>query len=135
MAKLLSITVRNTRAGRQQCASLKIWENQEYDHVRVKIQHAMLEYIASGQVVLSSRIIVGRPLTPTPVDHRDHGQSALERAGIDCAERNAPTLARRSDVPCDRNMILVSGPNADPHGLTIDWETIERAAFPYQIRQ
>jgi murein L,D-transpeptidase YcbB/YkuD len=32
-------------------------------------------------------------------------------------------------------MVLVNGPDGDPHGLSVDWEGVSPAGFPFQIRQ
>jgi murein L,D-transpeptidase YcbB/YkuD len=46
-----------------------------------------------------------------------------------------PRLRSDRRYLADRNMILVNGPNGDPHGLSVDWGSISQSAFPYQIRQ
>lgn len=138
---MLNIAV--SRRVKQIVANMERWRwlprSFERRYVVVNIPDAMLDVLANGQVVLSSRVIVGRPITPTPVFR-------AEIVGITANPPwNVPaSIARNEMLPllrgdpmylADRNMILVNGPEGDPHGLTIEWNTVERTAFPYQIRQ
>lgn len=111
----------------------------EARYVAVNIPDAMLEVIEDTQPVLTSRVIAGNPRTPTP----------MFRAEITGITANPPwnvpaSIAQNEILPRLRNdpkylighhMVLVNGPAGDPHGLSVDWKTVSRAGFPYQIRQ
>jgi murein L,D-transpeptidase YcbB/YkuD len=108
-------------------------------YVVVNVPDATLAVVEGNEQTLTSRVIVGNPRTPTP----------MFRAEITGVTANPPwnvpaSIARNEMLPrlrsdprylADRNMMLVNGPQADPHGLSIDWAAISPAVFPYQIRQ
>jgi murein L,D-transpeptidase YcbB/YkuD len=111
----------------------------ETHYVWVNVAEAMLQLIDNGDQVLTSRVIVGNPRTPSPIF----------RAEITGVTANPPwdvplSIARNEMLPrlrkdrrylADRNMVLMNGPEGDPHGLAINWTTISRDRFPYKIRQ
>jgi murein L,D-transpeptidase YcbB/YkuD len=111
----------------------------ETRHVSVNVAEAMLELIDNGDQVLTSRVIVGNPRTPSPMFRAEiTGVTANPPWDVPLSiARNEmlPRLRRDRQYLADRNMVLVNGPAGDPHGLTINWTTISRARFPYQIRQ
>ena len=111
----------------------------EDQYVVVNVPDATLGLIDGNTRILTSRVIVGAPRTPTP----------LFRAEIVGVTANPPwnvpaSIARNEILPrlkkdarylADRNMVLVNGPAGDPQGLTVDWGGISGGNFPYQIRQ
>lgn len=111
----------------------------EQRYIYVNIPDATLRVMEGNNSVLTSRVIVGNPRTPTPIFRADvTGVTANPPWNVPASIARNEMLPRlRSDrrYLADRNMILVNGPNGDPHGLTVDWEGISRSAFPYQIRQ
>jgi len=117
------------------------WMPRQFEprYISVNVPGATLEVIEGNEKVLTSRVIVGNPRTPTP----------LFRAEVTGVTANPPwnvpaSIARNEMLPrlqsdpgylADRNMILVNAPEGDPHGLSIDWTAISRSAFPYRVRQ
>jgi murein L,D-transpeptidase YcbB/YkuD len=92
-----------------------------------------------GKDVLESRVVVGRPLDPTPI-------LRAEGAGVTVNPSwNVPaSIARREILPklkahpdylLSQDMILVNGPSEDPHGLHVNWRAVPSGTFPYQIQQ
>ena len=111
----------------------------EADHIAINVPDAKLELRLAGQVVLASRVVVGRPHDPTPI-------LRAEGAGITVNPPwNVPaSIAVREILPklkvnhaylVSQDMVLVNGPPDDPQGLHIDWRAIPAGRFPYQVRQ
>ena len=108
-------------------------------YVWINVPDASLRLVSESGTVMSSRVIVGAPATPSP----------LFRAEIIGVTVNPPwnvpaSIARNEMLPilqsnprylAEHNMVLVNGPAEDPQGLAVDWAGISRNAFPYQIRQ
>ncbi len=111
----------------------------EPDHILVNVPDAQLSLVLGGKEVLVSRVIVGKPATPTPI-------LRAEGAGLTVNPPwNVPeSIARDEILPklkADRSylkkqdMVLLNGPPGDPHGLTVTWRKIPKGTFPYLIQQ
>jgi murein L,D-transpeptidase YcbB/YkuD len=92
-----------------------------------------------GKAVLSSRVIVGKPSTRTPI-------LRAEGAGITvnpawnvprsiAVKEILPKLRRNHAWLKSQEMVLLDGPVGDPYGLTVNWRAVTAAKFPYRIRQ
>jgi murein L,D-transpeptidase YcbB/YkuD len=92
-----------------------------------------------GKRVLTSRVVVGRPSSPTPI-------LRAEGAGITvnppwnvphsiAAREILPKLKRDRAWLASNDMVLLDGPADDPQGLRVNWRAIRAGTFPYQIRQ
>ena len=46
-----------------------------------------------------------------------------------------PKLIQNASYLEQNDMVLVNGPEGDPHGLTIKWRAVARHPFPYAISQ
>lgn len=109
------------------------------DGIFVNIPSYELNYYRDGQVVLSSRVIVGQSSRKTPVM-----SSRLSNVVVN-PPWNAPTRLINEDIiPKVRKdpsyiyrhgytIIDGSGNTIDPY--TIDWENMSAKKFPYRLRQ
>jgi murein L,D-transpeptidase YcbB/YkuD len=111
----------------------------EPDRIMVNTASADLEMWLGGKLVLTSRVIVGKPSTPTPI-------LRAEGAGLTinppwnvphsiAAREILPKLKRNPAWLAKNDMVLLNGPAGDPQGVHIDWRKIPAGSFPYQIRQ
>jgi len=111
----------------------------EPDRIVVNAAAAQLELWLAGKLVLTSRVIVGRPSSPTPM-------LRAEGAGITvnpswtiphsiAAKEILPKLKRNHAWLASHDMVLLNGPPGDPQGLQVNWRAVPRGTFPYQIRQ
>ncbi len=108
-------------------------------YIMVNTADASLEAIDNGKVVLVSRVVAGKPKTPTPIFAAtivavtvnppwNVPQSIASKEILPKLKRNPSYLAKE-------HMILRNGPAGDPRGLTINWASISRSRFPFQIQQ
>lgn len=111
----------------------------EPDRIEVNAATAELTLWLGGKAVLSSRVIVGKPATRTPI-------LRAEAAGITvnpawnvpqsiAVKEILPKLKRNPAWLKSQDMMLLNGPAGDPYGLTVDWRGVTAARFPYRIRQ
>ena len=111
----------------------------EPDRIMVNAADAQLEMWLGGKLVLASRVIVGKPSSPTPI-------LRAEGAGITinppwnvphsiAAKEFLPKLKRNPAWLAKNDMVLLNGPAGDPQGLHVDWRAIRAGTFPYSIRQ
>jgi len=111
----------------------------ESDRIMVNAADASLTLWLDGKPVLQSRVIVGKPATPTPI-------LRAEGAGVTvnppwnvphtiAAKELLPKLKRNRAYLASQDMVLLNGPPGDPHGLTVNWRAIRPGTFPYQVRQ
>jgi murein L,D-transpeptidase YcbB/YkuD len=117
------------------------WMPRQFEprYVSVNVPDTTLEVVENGETVLTSRVIVGNPRTPTPVFRAEiTGVTANPPWNVPASIARNEMLPRLQSDPnylADRNMILVNGPEGDPSGQSVAWAQISRNAFPYQIRQ
>jgi murein L,D-transpeptidase YcbB/YkuD len=111
----------------------------EVDRIEVNAATAELTMWLGGRPVLSSRVIVGKVSTRTPI-------LRAEGAGITvnpvwnvphsiAVKEILPKLKRNHAWLASQDMVLVNGPPGDPQGLTVNWRAIPAGTFPYQVRQ
>jgi murein L,D-transpeptidase YcbB/YkuD len=111
----------------------------EADRVMVNAADGQLELWLGGQLVLTSRVVVGKRTSPTPI-------LRAEGAGITvnppwtvprsiAVKEILPKLKRNRAWLAQHDMVLLDGPPDDPQGLRINWRAISAGSFPYQIRQ
>jgi len=111
----------------------------EPDRIMVNAADSQLELWLGGKLMLTSRVIVGRPSSPTPI-------LRAEGAGITvnppwsvprsiAAKEILPKLKRNHAWLASHDMVLLDGPPGDPQGLRINWRAVRAGTFPYQIRQ
>ena len=111
----------------------------EQDRIEVNVPDARLALVLNGSVALRSRVVVGKPRSPTPI-------LRAEGAGITVNPPwNVPaSIARKEILPrlkrnpaylLSQDMVLLDGPPGDPHGLRVRWRDIPAGTFPYRIQQ
>ena len=111
----------------------------EPDFIAVNIPDASLSLVLGGHEVLSSRVVVGKPKTPTPILRAEGGgitvnppwnvPSSIARNEILPKLKANPSYLRSQD------MVLLNGPAGDPYGLNVRWRDIPTGSFPYLIQQ
>ena len=111
----------------------------EPDRIMVNAADSQLELWLDEKLILTSRVIVGRPSSRTPI-------LRAEGAGITlnppwtvprsiAAKEILPKLKRNHTWLASHDMVLLDGPPGDPQGLGVNWKRIRAGTFPYQIRQ
>lgn len=105
-------------------------------YVEVNAAGASLTVFENAKAVLVSRIVAGKPKSPTPILATDivavtanppwNVPQSIARKEI------LPKLIRNPGYLSAQNMVLRNGP-ANAHG--IDWRNVSRSRFPYNIQQ
>jgi murein L,D-transpeptidase YcbB/YkuD len=108
-------------------------------YVEVNTAAATLKVVENGKTLLTSPVVVGRtdwatPIVATAVDAvvvNPPWHVPPELAG----EEMLPKLVRDPGYLATHNMVLVDGPQGDPHGKTVKWKDVPANPFPYRIEQ
>jgi murein L,D-transpeptidase YcbB/YkuD len=111
----------------------------EPDYIAVNVPDASLSLVLNDHEMLQSRVVVGKPRSPTPI-------LRAEGAGITVNPPwNVPSsIARKEILPKlkanpaylrSQDMILMDGPLGDPYGLRVRWRDIPAGTFPYRLQQ
>lgn len=111
----------------------------ESRYIEVDVPDQSASYIDSGSALLYSRVVIGKPSTPTPI-LRTTVQAVIANplwhVPDDIAARKLlPTLRQKPNYLLARNMVLAGGPANDPHGTKIDWRHVRATSLRYQIEQ
>ena len=111
----------------------------ETRYIAVNIADQTLTFVENGKVLLSSRVIVGRPQTPTPIFRATATAVTVNPAWnvphSIAVKELLPRLRREPDYLATQNMVVLNGPAGDPTGSHVDWRRISADRFPYQIQQ
>jgi len=111
----------------------------EPDRIVVNAADAQLELWLGGKLMLTSRVIVGRPANPTPILRAEGAAITINPPWTVpqsiAAKEILPKLKRNHAWLAGHDMVLLDGPPGDPQGLRINWRAISAGRFPYQIRQ
>jgi murein L,D-transpeptidase YcbB/YkuD len=111
----------------------------EPDRIVVNAAAAELGLWLDDRRMLSSRVVVGKPKTPTPILRAESAALTLNPPWTvprSIANNEIlPKLKRNSQYLRQQNMVLLDGPAGDPHGLTVDWRAIPAGRFPYRVQQ
>ena len=142
-ATLAALNVPATARADTIIANLERWRwmprQREPDRIVINAADARLEMFLDGTRVLTSRVIVGKPATPTPILLAQGAGVTINPAWTaphSIAVREIlPKLKRNHAYLASQDMFLVNGPPDDPQGLRIDWRAVHAGSFPYQIRQ
>ncbi|HSA80165.1 MAG TPA: L,D-transpeptidase family protein [Geminicoccaceae bacterium] len=107
-------------------------------YVAVNLAAQDLQVVEDGTIPLVSKVIVGKPSTPTPVLASEFAKVIFNPpwnvpASI-AANEILPALRRDPAYLRKENMIVVGWP-ADPHGLAIDWSSPSAMQFAPRLRQ
>ena len=111
----------------------------EADRIVINVADARLDLFLGGNQVLTSRVIVGKPATRTPILLADGAGVTVNPpwtvpASI-AAREILPKLKRNPAYLVSQDMVLLDGPAGDPQGLHINWRAIPAGHFPYKLRQ
>lgn len=111
----------------------------EPNRIVINAADARLELYLNGQSMLVSRVIVGKPATPTPILRAEGAGITLNPSwtvpSSIAAREILPKLKRNPAWLASQDMVLLDGPPGDPQGLHVNWRTIRADTFPYRIRQ
>jgi murein L,D-transpeptidase YcbB/YkuD len=108
-------------------------------YIAVNVPDQSLNLIENGTVLLTSRVIVGRPQTPTPI-FRAIAIAVTANPPWNVPRSIAvkeilPRLRREPNYLATQDMVLLNGPPDDPTGAHIDWRRMSADRFPFQIQQ
>lgn len=111
----------------------------EPDRIVVNAAAQRLQLWLDDKPVLESRVIVGKPATPTPILRAEGAGVTVNPPwniphGIAVKEL-LPKLKKNPNYLANQNMELVNGPAGDPQGRSVDWNAIRAGTFPYRVRQ
>jgi murein L,D-transpeptidase YcbB/YkuD len=94
-----------------------------------------LDVIDGGEVLLHSRVIIGKKTSPTPI-LRTEAVAVVANPSWDipddiAARALVPHLRQNANYLTSRNMSLMDA----PPGIAVDWRKMSGTRLPYQIRQ
>ena len=111
----------------------------ESRHVMVNAAEQTVQYIRDGKPVLTSRVIVGRKASPTPITRAEIATVVVNppwNIPGDIAARDLlPHLKQNPNYLALKHMVVTDGPPGDRSGRKIDWRKVSAADFPYAIQQ
>jgi murein L,D-transpeptidase YcbB/YkuD len=127
---------------RQVAVNLERWRwlprSVEPRHLAVNAADASLVVVEDGRVRLTSRVIVGDELHPTPVVRAEIGALVLNSPWTVptsiVVDEFLPKLRANPRFLAD-NDIAILDRGQDPHGLAIDWTTVSAERFPFRLQQ
>jgi murein L,D-transpeptidase YcbB/YkuD len=111
----------------------------EERYIAVNVADQSLDFMDDGEVLLHSRVVVGKPQTQTPI-LRTLVKAVVLNPPWDipdfiAAKSLLPQLKKNRNYLATRNIVLADGPADDPHGQKIDWRKVTAKTIPYQIQQ
>lgn len=111
----------------------------ETRYIVVNVPDQGLSLVENGKVLLTSRVIIGRPQTPTPI-FRATAVAVTVNPPWNVPHSIAvkeilPRLKREPNYLATQDMVLLNGPADDPTGIHVDWRRMSADRFPYQIQQ
>jgi murein L,D-transpeptidase YcbB/YkuD len=111
----------------------------ERRYIAVNVPAQRVDYMRDGRAVFSSRVIIGKGQSPTPI-LRTSVEAVVANPpwnipGDIAARQLLPELRQDANYLRARNMVLFDGPADDPHGSKINWRKVPADGFPYRIRQ
>ena len=108
-------------------------------YIAVNVPDQSLEYVRNGNTVLSSRVIVGRTNSTTPILYTTITgivfNPAWEIPGDIVVNQLLPKLRQNSRYLVASNMVLANGPADDPQGVKVNWRNVSAREFPYRLVQ
>ena len=111
----------------------------ESRYVMVNAAAQTVQYVRESVPVLTSRVIVGRKASPTPITRAEIATVVVNppwNVPGDIAARDLlPHLKQNANYLALKHMVVTDGPPGDPSGRHIDWRKVSAADFPYAIRQ
>jgi murein L,D-transpeptidase YcbB/YkuD len=108
-------------------------------YIMVNAADAMLQVVAEGRTVLTSRVVVGDLRHPTPVV-----QARLDAVILNprwnvpvsiAVEEMLPRLREDPRYLADNHIVIMERRESDPFGLAVDWSAIASDPFPFRLQQ
>ncbi len=140
---LAALNVTASRRAAEIAANMERWRwlprNLEARRVMVNAAEETVQFVRDGKAVLTSRVIVGRKASPTPITRAEIQAVVVNppwNVPGDIAGRDLlPHLKQNANYLAEKHMVVTDGPKGDPYGRKIDWRKVSAADFPYAIRQ
>jgi murein L,D-transpeptidase YcbB/YkuD len=140
---LAALNVTAAQRAAQIAANMERWRwlppQLESRHVMVNAAEQTVRYIRDGKSLLTSRVIVGRKSSPTPITRAEIATVVVNppwNIPGDIAARDLlPHLKQNANYLAMKHMVVTDGPKGDPTGRHIDWRKVTPADFPYAIQQ
>jgi murein L,D-transpeptidase YcbB/YkuD len=116
------------------------WMPQRLEHryIAVNVPDQSVDFVRDGKAVLHSKVVVGKPDTPTPI-LRAQVRAIVANPPWDLSDPIAaellPHLRKDPNYLLTKNIVLADGPVDDPYGQNIDWSKVTANTIPYQLRQ
>jgi murein L,D-transpeptidase YcbB/YkuD len=108
-------------------------------YIAVNVPDQSLEYVRDGDTVLSSRVIIGRTNSTTPILYTTITgivfNPAWEIPGDIVVNQLLPKLRQNPRYLVASNMVLANGPADDPQGVKVNWRNVSAREFPYRLVQ
>ena len=117
------------------------WLPREFErrYVAVNVPDQSLAFVRDGSAALTSKVIVGNPMSPTPITRSEIiavvANPPWNIPGDIAARDLLPHLRKSANYLATKHMVVTDGPPGDPYGRTINWKSIIPAEFPYAIQQ
>ncbi len=110
----------------------------ENRYIAVNVPDQSVEFVRNGETILSSRAVVGRKTSRTPILRAEAtaiiANPPWEVPGDIVVNQMLPKLRRSSGYLQASNMVLVNAPN-DPFGRKVNWRNISPSTFPFRVVQ
>jgi murein L,D-transpeptidase YcbB/YkuD len=127
---------------RQLAVNLERWRwlprRLEPRHLVVNAADATLAVVEDGRVRLTSRVVVGDELHPTPVVRAEVGAVVFNPPWTVptsiVVDEFLPKLRTNPRFLAD-NDIMILDRRQDPYGFAIDWTTVSAERFPFRLQQ
>jgi L,D-transpeptidase YcbB len=109
----------------------------EARYIAVNAADATLKFVANGEAVLESKVVVGQSDWRTPIlrtEARAITVNPIWRVPSSIAKKEIlPQLQKDPHYLESEGLVLVNGPANDPYGLSIDWSS--KDDIPYNVQQ
>jgi L,D-transpeptidase YcbB len=141
---LAALNVPATRRVEQIEANLERWRwlprQFERRYVMVDVPAQSVRFVHEGEAVLTSRVIVGRETTPTPILKTTVAAIVASPPwnipGDVSARDLLPELKKNPNYLATRNMVWLDAPKGDPSGKKVDWKKVTPQEMSWRrIRQ
>jgi murein L,D-transpeptidase YcbB/YkuD len=110
----------------------------ESRHLVVNTADATMTVVEDGKVRLTSRVVVGDELHPTPVIRSELGAIVFNPTWTVptsiVVDEFLPKLRANPRFLADNDMIILDR-REDPYGLAIDWTAVSATRFPFRLQQ
>ena len=127
---------------RQVAVNLERWRwlprQLEPRHLIVNAADATLTVVDNGRVQLTSRVVVGDELHPTPVVRSEVGAIVFNPPWTVptsiAVDEFLPKLRANPRFLADNNIAILDRKD-DPYGLAVDWAAVSTDRFPFRLQQ